>query len=108
MGLASLGLVLPLLPTTPFLLLAAACFLRGSARMHRWLINHRVFGGYLRNYQRGQITRRDRWSTLILLWGGLTVSGVLMARWWAAVLLLLVAVGVTLHLCRLKTLEPGT
>ena len=43
-GLGVVGLLLPLLPTTPFMLLAAACFAKSSPRLHDWLVNHRVFG----------------------------------------------------------------
>lgn len=50
-GLAALGLILPLLPTTPLLILAAACFAQSSERWHRWLMEHRVFGELLRNWQ---------------------------------------------------------
>lgn len=49
-GLAALGLVLPLLPTTPLLILAAACFAQSSERWHRWLMEHRIFGAILRNW----------------------------------------------------------
>jgi len=49
-GLAVIGLVLPLLPSTPFLLLAAACFARSSERFHAWLLNHRTFGPLVREW----------------------------------------------------------
>ena len=65
-GLASvvagaIGIVIPLLPTTPFLLLAAVCFVRSSDRLHRWLTTNRVFGSYLRNYRehRSHACRRE-------------------------------------------------
>lgn len=49
--LAFAGLFLPLLPTTPFLLLAAFCFSRGSARLHKWLLNHRTMGPIIRDWE---------------------------------------------------------
>src|SRR3546814_17415146 len=52
--LAVMGLFLPLLPTTPFLLLASACYVRGSERMHRWLLGHRILGPYLIGIQTGR------------------------------------------------------
>ena len=50
-GLGAAGVVLPLLPTTPFLILAAFCFSRGSERLHHWLITHRVFGPPLADWR---------------------------------------------------------
>jgi uncharacterized membrane protein YbaN (DUF454 family) len=60
LGYASLvlglvGVFLPLLPTTPFVLLAAFFFSKGSERLHRWLINHPKFGGYLRDWEAEQV-----------------------------------------------------
>jgi uncharacterized membrane protein YbaN (DUF454 family) len=105
-GLGVLGIFLPVLPTTPFLLLAAACFVRSSDRLYQWLIHHKWFGPYIRNYREHKaITRRVKIWTLILLWGtiGYTAFGVL-TSWALRTLLLLVAIGVTIHLLRMKTL----
>ena len=75
LALGILGIFLPLLPTTPFVLLAAACFMRSSARLHAWLSNHRWFGLYLQRYQRGEgIPRRVRNFGLLMLWGSSLAS----------------------------------
>ncbi len=105
-GLATAGIFLPLLPTTPFLLLAAACFIRSSDRLYRWLVTHKWFGPYIRNYREHKaITRRAKVVILLLLWGtlGYTAIGVISVLV-VRVLLLLVGVGVTLHVLSLKTL----
>ena len=105
-GLATAGIFLPLLPTTPFLLLAAACFIRSSDRLYRWLIAHKWLGPYIKNYREHKaISRRTKVVALLLLWGtlGYTAIGVISSLV-VRVLLLLVGVGVTLHLLRMKTL----
>lgn len=108
MTLGLIGIVVPLLPTTPFLLLAAACFVRSSDTMYGWLISNRLFGGFIRNYreQRG-VSARAKIVVLALLWGviGYTALTAVTAAWLRA-LLVSVAVAVTIHLLRLKTL-PG-
>jgi uncharacterized protein len=58
-GLAIAGVVLPLVPTTPFLLLAAACFVRSSPRLHRWLLSNRVFGPILEQWRRDRTVPRS-------------------------------------------------
>lgn len=108
-GLATAGIFLPLLPTTPFLLLAAACFIRSSNRLYQWLINHKWFGTYIRNYREHKaVTKRTKIVIILLLWGTLGYSAfgvidVLGVR----ILLSLIGVGVTLHVLRLKTLTPA-
>lgn len=65
-GLAALGAVLPVLPTTPFLLVAAACFAKSSPRLYQWLINNRVFGPLIINWQQTRtIPRRAKRIALI-------------------------------------------
>ncbi|MCW3781465.1 YbaN family protein [Defluviimonas salinarum] len=62
LALAAAGIVLPLVPTVPFLLLAAFCFARGSERMHGWLVAHHQFGPPIRDWQeRGAVSRRVKW-----------------------------------------------
>jgi uncharacterized membrane protein YbaN (DUF454 family) len=73
--LGILGLFLPLLPTTPFLLLASWCFARGSTRLHRWLLSHRVFGEYLRNFEAGRgIPLKAKILATVMLWGSLLLA----------------------------------
>ncbi|CAN7215893.1 YbaN family protein [Massilia sp. LjRoot122] len=73
--LGILGIFLPLLPTTPFLLLASWCFARGSDRLHRWLLSHRVFGEYLRNFEAGRgIPLKAKIVATVMLWGSLLMA----------------------------------
>ncbi|MFH2107951.1 MAG: YbaN family protein [Chrysiogenia bacterium] len=106
-ALGAAGIFLPLLPTTPFLLLAAACFLRSSDRLYNWLITHKWFGRYIRQYwEHRAISRQTKVATLVLLWGTLAFSGlVVLDALWIRVVLLAVGAGVTLHLLGMKTLK---
>lgn len=73
--LGILGIFLPLLPTTPFLLLASWCFARGSSRLHGWLLSHRVFGEYLRNFEAGRgIPLKAKIVATIMLWSSLLLG----------------------------------
>ena len=106
--LAIFGIVLPVLPTTPFLLLAAICYERSSPRFHNWLLTNRWFGSYIKNYRGGKgIPLRQKVITLAILWATM-VAGIVFAQlnWWISLLLLGIAVGVTIHLARIKTAKP--
>lgn len=76
LGLAILGVFLPLLPTTPFLLLAAACFARSSERLHRWLLAHPRLGPFIRDWEQGGAIRpsaKRAATVLMLATGGLSL-----------------------------------
>lgn len=106
-GLGVVGVVVPMLPTTPFLLLAAACFLRSSERMYRWLLANPVFGEHLRRYRAGEgLPLASKVATVVLLWATLALSAFVAVPprlWWVRVILAAVGIGVTTHLLRIKT-----
>ncbi len=104
-GLAVLGVVLPVLPTTPFLLVALWLFTKSSARLRRWLLTNRMFGKYLSDYKSGRgIPLKSKIYILALLWGTITYS----ALWavdvlWVKIMLFAVAGGVTVHIMHIRT-----
>ncbi|WP_426416578.1 YbaN family protein [Aestuariirhabdus sp. LZHN29] len=104
------GIFLPVLPTTPFLLLAAACFLRSSEHFYLWLLQHPRLGNYISYYLDGEgIPARARTYTLCLMWGTILISAALMQNWPLRLMLLAIACGVSLYLLRMKTrAEPTT
>ena len=107
-GLGVLGMFLPLMPTTVFLLLAAYCYSRSSETFHNWLMNNRFLGKYISSYKSGKgISVSQKISTISLLWVSIGASiWMLGARFWPTLLLLAVAVGVTVHLLWIKTYRP--
>lgn len=108
-GLAILGVFLPLLPTTPFLLISAACFARSSRRFYDWLHHNRLLGSYIRNYRlRRGVTRRHKIITITALWVSVLFSLVYAAPpAWVWALMLVIAASVTLHVSALKTLDKS-
>lgn len=104
-GLGLLGIFLPLLPTVPLLLLAAACFARSSPRCHGWLLDHPRLGPLVRNWQDGGgVPRRAKVTAVGLLWVTIPVSAfTLVPPVWGRVGLLLIALAVTIYLLRLPT-----
>jgi uncharacterized membrane protein YbaN (DUF454 family) len=109
LGLGIIGIVLPVLPTTPFLLLSAYCYDRGSERLHEWLMNNRVFGEYIRNYSEGRgIPMRAKVTAIVSLWVMIGVSAYFFMPWIEVrLILLIIAIGVTVHLVRLPTYRKG-
>jgi uncharacterized membrane protein YbaN (DUF454 family) len=105
LGLGVLGIFLPILPTTPFLLLAAFCYGRGSVRFYDWLVKRSLFSAYIQNYREGRgLPLRQKLLTTLLLWLTIgTTAWLAVTAWWLKVLLLLVAAGVTIHLGMIKT-----
>jgi uncharacterized membrane protein YbaN (DUF454 family) len=106
--LGILGMFLPVLPTTPFLLLASFCYARSSKRFYNWLITNRWCGEYIRNYREGRgITLRHKVLTIMLLWLTIGYAALfVLSLWWLKFILIGIAVGVTLHLLRIRTFNP--
>ena len=110
--LGAIGIVLPILPTTPFLLAAAACYYKSSPRMHSWLLNNKWFGEYIRNYTEGKgLTKKTKITALTVLWVTISYSTVFMLNRLLPATLVLpmqiivvtVAIAVSVHILRLPT-----
>jgi hypothetical protein len=108
-ALGVLGIFLPLLPTTIFFLLAAACYARSSERFYKWLLNNRWFGKYIKNYHEGEgMTLKSKIFSLALMWAAILYSAVFaVENFYVRLVLILIAVGVTLHLITIKTLKEA-
>ncbi|MFK0573003.1 YbaN family protein [Endozoicomonas sp.] len=101
--LGFMGVFLPLLPTTPFLLLAVFFSLRSSPAIHSWLLNHKVLGPPLRQYlDQRSISRKVYIRAVIVLWLTMSLSIWIVKLVWAKCLLLVIAISVTVYLARLK------
>jgi len=103
------GIFLPIVPTVPFLLLAAACFGKSSQRFHSWLIGHRHLGPLIRDYLHGGgIPLRAKRMAIGMVWVSFPVSAVMFKDVkWLSILLIAIAAGITLYLLRLPTIPPG-
>ncbi len=116
LALGVAGALLPVLPTTPFLLLAAACFARSSGRLHGWLVRHPRLGPYMEGFvYGGGISASAKRRSVAALWAAIAVSSLLSAlgarsatvRIGAPALLALVAGGVTIYILTRPTAGPG-
>jgi uncharacterized protein len=107
--LGFIGIFVPLLPTTPFLLLASWCFVRSSDRMNRLLLHNRYLGPYIRNYKSGRgITFRNKIYSLAFLWITLSTSFIFAPPyWWLRIGLIFIGTAVTIHILRFKTLKEN-
>jgi uncharacterized membrane protein YbaN (DUF454 family) len=114
--LGTIGMVLPILPTTPFLLAAAACFYKSSTKMYNWLLNNKWFGDYVRNYKEGRgLPIKTKIIALTVLWATISISAVFFLNRLLPsqlvlpmqIVMLAVAVGVSMHVLRLPTFKKN-
>lgn len=108
LALGAVGIFVPLLPTTPFLLLAAALWTRSSPRLHGWLLAHGRLGAYIRDFrEKRAIPLHAKIVSVTLLWISMfyCIAAVVDRWWWAQAALLAVAVGVTWHILSFATLR---
>lgn len=103
-GLAVIGIILPVMPTTIFVILAAYFFAKGSKRFHDWLLQNKVFGTYLSNYRDGKgMSIGSKIFSISFLWVGIVFSILMIDSVWIRVVLLAIAIAVTIHIYKIKT-----
>ncbi|MCJ7472578.1 MAG: YbaN family protein [Actinobacteria bacterium] len=103
-GVSIVGIFIPVLPTTPFLLLSAALYARSSKRFYNWLINNRILGRYIKNYREGKgIPVKAKITAISILWITIGYSAIFAIEiLWVRILLVIIAIGVTVHIVRIK------
>ncbi|MBP1630256.1 MAG: ybaN [Bacteroidetes bacterium] len=103
--LGILGVIIPLLPTTPFLLLSSFLFLKSSSKLHLWLLNNKYLGKYIKDFeQEKSIPLKVKITSLTLLWLTISYSALFIVKLlWLKILLLAIAIAVTLHILHYKT-----
>jgi hypothetical protein len=107
--IGAIGVFLPVIPTTPLVLLAAACYYRGSDRLHAWILSSRWFGETIKNYQEGRgLTRDTKLRAVSMMWVMILISAwFFVSSLFVRVAIICVAIGVTVYLVRLPTLEKN-
>ena len=104
--LGSIGAFFPVLPTTPFLLLAAFCYMRSSRRMYQWLIHNKMFGAYVYSYVTYRaIPKKTKIRAITILWATLILSIIYVPLFYVKALLLVIGTAATVYLTRLDTLD---
>ena len=103
-----IGIFLPILPTTPFLLLSAALFFRGSPRLYTWLLEHKYLGPYIRSFREDRaIPLRAKIISVSLLWiTAIHCVLFLFPYWWLKGIMAVVTIGVTIYILSFKTRSP--
>ena len=97
--LGIIGIALPVLPTTPFLLLTAYCYLKSAPAWHKRLLESKHFGPYIKNFQENKcIPVRIKVYSISMLWITICISCIFVSILWVRLLLLGIAVGVTWHI----------
>ena len=100
----AVGVAVPVMPTTPFVIVAAFCFSIGNKKLAAWLERNRIFGPYIENYRAGTgIDLRLKISSIVFVWVGLTISMFIVQTLWVTLLLIAVGIAVTIHLLMIKT-----
>ena len=107
LALGVMGVFLPVLPTTPFLLLSAALFFRSSPRLYDWLLSHPRLGVYIKNFREYKaIPLRVKVVSVSLVWATLLYCAFFLAKvWWMSAMFITIATAVSAHILRYKTLK---
>ena len=107
LALGVIGIFLPVLPTTPFLLLSATLYVRSSEKLYQWLINQKYLGTYIRNFREHHaIPLRAKILSISMIWITLTYCAIAISNIiWIKLIFIALAIGVTIHILSYKTLR---
>ena len=107
LALGIMGIFLPVLPTTPFLLLSAALYMRSSQRLYEWLMSHKHLGPYIKNFREHKaLPLRVKIVSVTMVWATLLYCAFAVAKaWWMSVMFIAIATGVTIHILSFRTLD---
>lgn len=101
--LGIVGIFLPILPTTPFLLVSAAAYAKSSSRFHHWLLHNKILGSYIRNYREGLgMPIKVKIFTLSFLWLMILIATLMVPILWVQIILLIIALAVTIHIMLIR------
>ncbi|HBJ1652192.1 YbaN family protein [Clostridium botulinum] len=91
LGLGWLGIIVPILPTTPFLLVASFCFARGSERFEKWFLSTKIYKKYLENYVNNRaMTLKQKWIILLFADFMMMFPLIIVDKWFVKVVIFLV------------------
>ena len=107
LALGIMGICLPVLPTTPFLLLSAAMYMRSSQRLYDWLMSHKHLGAYIKNFREHKaLPLRVKTVSVTMVWLTLLYCAIFVAEeWWMRAMFIAIAIGVTIHILSYRTLK---
>jgi uncharacterized membrane protein YbaN (DUF454 family) len=105
-SVGAIGIFLPILPTTPFVLLSAGCFSASSPKLSSMIMRSKYFGSYIENYNhKTGVPRKIKYRGILFLWIGLIISMFLVKATAVIFILCVVGIGVTTHIATLKNKE---
>lgn len=109
LALGIMGIFLPVLPTTPFLLLSAALYMRSSQRLYDWLMSHKHLGSYIKNFREYKaLPLRVKIVSVTMVWVTLLYCAISVANeWWMSALFIAIAIGVSIHILSYRTLKKS-
>jgi len=108
-GIGIVGIFIPILPTTPFLLISAALYAKSSKRFYGWILKNKIFGRYIKNYREGRgISLGLKTIVISLLWVTIICSLIFIVDvLWLKILMVIIAIGVSIHVIRIKPVDKG-
>ena len=104
LGLGATGIVMPGLPTTPFVILAAICFSKSNPKIYEWLRGTKLFGSYIEHYRTKQgISKQMKYISIAVVWLSLSVSMFILRTTWAFIMLPIIGICVSIHIMLIKS-----